>query len=214
MKLYSIKKGNFYFRGDKFQPCILQYSLVLLGIVLSIVMSNSLFMLISLVSFFGFYAFIQGQTVSDSIRVYFFQNCEYQLSENYDQVNKLYGFSEGFHHWNSARIGWRCVDGENIELLAYCYINGKRIIKPMIKCKTNTWVFCNIQNKSSKYVFKALSPNNQSITVSVDKDKSFSFYSLFKLFIYRLFPYFGGKMPAPHDMNLYTIKLKTEKNEK
>ena len=84
----------------------------------------------------------------------------------------------------------------------------------MIKCKTDTWVFCNIQNKSSKYVFKALSPNNQSITVSVDKDKGFSFYSLFKLFIYRLFPYFGGKMPAPHDMSLYTIKLKTEKNEK
>ena len=98
----------------------------------------------------------------------------------------------------------------NIELLAYCYVNGKRVIKPLIKCKTESWVFCNIQNKNSKYVFKALSPNNQSVTVSIDKETKFSVYSLFKLFIYRLYPYFGGKIAAPHDMNLYLIKLETE----
>jgi hypothetical protein len=214
MKLYSVKKGKYYFQGDKFQICILQYALTLIGIVLAIYFYSWLIALISVISFFAFYSFLQSETISDSIRVYFFQNCTYKLTENYDQVNKLYGFSEGFHHWNSARIGWRCTDGENIELLAYCYINGKRVIKPMITCKSDSWVFCNIQNKTNKYVFKALSPNNQSITVSVDKEKSFSYYSLFKLFIYRLFPYFGGKISAPHDMNIYTIRLKTEKNER
>jgi len=211
MKLYSVKKGKYYFQGDKFQICILQYALTLIGIVLAIYFSSWLIALISVISFFAFYSFLQSKTISDSIRVYFFQNCTYKLTENYDQVNKLYGFSEGFHHWNSARIGWRCTDGENIELLAYCYINGERVIKPMITCKPDSWIFCNIQNKTNKYVFKALSPNNQSITVSVDKDKSFSYYSLFKLFIYRLFPYFGGKISAPHDMNIYMIRLKTEK---
>ena len=133
MKLYSVKKGNHYFRGDKIQPSFAQYGLMLLGIIAAIAFGNWWFILGVVVVFFAFYNLIQSEEVFDSIRVYFFPNCTYQLSENYDQVNKLYGFSEGFHHWNSARTGWRCVDGENIELLAYSYINGKRIIKPMIK---------------------------------------------------------------------------------
>ena len=207
MKLYSIKKGKYYFRGDKIQPVLLQYPLTIAAIIMSFVLGNWWLLIAAPVIFFAFYSLIQSEAVSDSVRVYFFPSCTYRLSENYDQVNKLYGFSEGFHHWNSARIGWRCVDGENIELLAYCYINGQRVIKPMIKCKPETWVFCNIQNKNSKYVFKALTPNNQSITVSVDKDKKFSVYNLFKLFMYKLYPYFGGKIAAPHDMSLYIIKL-------
>ena len=211
MKLYSIKKGKYYFKGDKMQPAILQYGLVFASLILAIVLGNWWFVLGAAAIFFAFYSLYQSELVSDSVRVYFFPNCTYQLSENYDQVNKLYGFSEGFHHWNSARIGWRCIDGENIELLAYCYVNGKRIIKPMIKCKPDSWVFCNIQNKNSKYVLKALSPNNQSITVSIDKDKKFYIYDLFKLFMYRLYPYFGGKIAAPHDMNLYIIKLEMQK---
>lgn len=210
MKLYSIKKGRHYFKGDRIQPALFQYGLTLLGIILSFVFINWWFLFGAAIVFFIFYHLIKSETTSDSIRVYFFKNCVYKLTENYDQINKLYGFSEGFHHWNSARIGWRCMDGENIELLAYCYIDGHRIIKPMIKCKPESWVFCNIQSKNSKYVLKALIPNKQSITVSIDKPKKLSIYSLFKLFIYKLYSYFGGKVAAPQDMNLYIIKLHME----
>ena len=87
MKLYSVKKGKYYFRGDKFQTCILQYALTLIGIVLAISFSSWLIALISFISFFAFYSFLQSETISDSIRVYFFQNCTYKLTENYDQVN-------------------------------------------------------------------------------------------------------------------------------
>ena len=213
MNLYTVNQGKYYFKGDKFQFAYVQYALFLIGIILGIVLGSWWYIFGAVFIFSAFYFIFSAQTETDSSRVYFYPNCKYQLSENYDQVNKLFGFSEGFHHWNSARIGWRCTDGEFIELIAYAYIDGVRVIKPMIKCKTETWVFCSIQNKSSKYVFKALSPNNQSITISIDKSKKISIYSFFKLFIYRLFPYFGGKIPAPHKMDLSLIKL-TFQNEK
>lgn len=207
MERYSIKQGKYYFKGDKMQSAILQYTSTTSLIVASIICGNWWFLLGALICFFSFFIFLEGEIKMNSVRVFFEKECAYKLTDNFDQVNKLFGFSQGFHHWNSARIGWRCTDGENIELLAYSYINGKRIIKPMIKCKTETWVFCNIQNKPTKYVFKALTPNNQSITVSIDKDRKLSIYSFFKLFIYRLFPYFGGKISAPHDMSLCLTKL-------
>lgn len=206
MHLYKVQKGKHYFKGYKWQLTILQYSLTLLGIVTASVFGNWWYALGTLVVFLIFVSIISVKLQSESIRAYFSPMCAYQISENYDQVNKLFGFSEGFHHWNSARIGWRCTDGRLIELVAYCYIDGVRVIKPMIKCRTEAWVFCNIQNKSGKYVFKALSPN-QSITVSVDKSKKLSIYSFFKLFMYKLYPYFGGKIAAPQDMSIYITKL-------
>lgn len=148
------------------------------------------------------------KTIVYSKRVYFTTSCLYRLNENYDQVNKLFGFSEGYHHWNSARIGWRCVDGATIELLAYCYIDGERIIKPLLSCKPNTWVFCNIQNQDSRYVFKVFNSKDKLASAVVEKKSKRSFYSFFKLFIYNLYPYFGGKIPAPRDMNIYIIPLK------
>lgn len=207
MELYTVKKGKYYFQGDRWQPALLQYSLILICSILAIIFKNWWLIAAIPIIFFCFFAFLENKIKMESRRVFFLPTCKYQLSTNYDQVNKLFGFAEGFHHWNSARIGWRCTDGENIELLAYCYINGLRVIKPLIKCKTENWIFCNIQSKGSKYVFKALDPQHNSITVSVDKDKKLTIYSFFKLFIYKLLPYFGGSISAPHDMGLYLINL-------
>ena len=208
MEVYSVKKGKFYFNGDKIQPIFFQYILTFILIFFSIRLHGWIELIAAIAFYVYITLFIKKETKMDSMRVYFLPNCTYQLSTNYDQVNKLFGFSEGYHHWNSARIGWRCTDGEKIELLAYAYINGQRIIKPMITCRPETWVFCNIQNQPSKYIFKALDPSGNNITVSIDKPKKISIYSFFKLFIYRLFPYFGGSISAPHDMKLYLLKLK------
>jgi len=208
MKLYSIKKGKHYFNGYKMQPAFLQYGLTLLSIFISIEFGSWWFIMLAVAIFTGFTSLLRSDIVFDSVRVCFSKNCTYKLTENFDQINKLYGFSEGFHHWNSARIGWRCVNGVDIELLAYCYLNGKRTSKQLLICKADEWVFCSIQNKNSKYVFRVIVNENQVITASVDKDKKFSIYSLFKLFIYRLYPYFGGKISAPHDMDIQLIKLK------
>lgn len=210
MELYEVKKEKHYFRGDKFQPLLIPYILFFIGLIVGICIGNYLitlgFVLISLL--YG--TFIEDNFRRVSMRTYFLPSCLYQLSANYDQVNKLFGIAEGFHHWNSARIGWRCTDGEKIELMAYAYVYGKRVMKPMIKCKAQQWIFCHIENKPSKYVFKALTANGQSITVSIDKPKKLFIYGFFKLFMYRLYPYFGGKIAAPHNMSLYLIKLRQE----
>lgn len=210
MELYNVKKGKHYFKGDKTQSSLLLYILAILGIGVGALLNSWTVIFCCTLIFLSCITLVQDIHKSTSMRAYFYPSCLYQLSTNFDQVNKLFGISEGFHHWNSARIGWRCLDGEEIEILAYAYVNGKRIIKPMIKCKAQEWVFLHIENKRSKYVFKALTPNSQSITISIDKITKITVYSLFKLFMYKLYPYFGGKQSAPHDMSLYLVKLKTE----
>lgn len=208
MKLYSIKKGKYYFKGSKFQPIIWPIAITIASLVLSIIFSNIIYFIISLAISSLFLLEAKKKTIVFSKRVYFSSSCLYRLNENYDQINKLFGFSEGYHHWNSARIGWRCTDGANIELLAYCYVDGVRISKTLLTCKPDTWVFCNIQNQDSKYIFKAFNSKDKLRTAVVEKNSKWSFYSLFKLFIYNLYPYFGGKIPAPRDMGIYMISLK------
>ncbi len=205
MSLYTVKKGKHYFKGNRMQPVFLQYGLTLLAIILGITLGSWWYVLAALVIFICFNSSVTSEFVSETVKVYFQSNCIYKLTENYDQINKLYGFSEGFHHWNSARIGWRCVDGKKIELLAYAYIDGVRITKSMAKVSPESWILCNIQNQSSKYVFKVVTIN-QNVTISLDKGKKSFLYSFFKLFMYRLYPYFGGKISAPNNMNLYLVR--------
>lgn len=207
MSLYTIKKGKFYSKGNKMQPLYMQYGLLILGIVLGITLDSWWYILGGLMAFICINSLALSETASDTRKVYFSPSCAYKrLPTNYDQVNKLYGFSEGHHQKNSARIGWRCTDGVNIELVAYAYVDGVNIRKPMIKVPTETWVLCNIQNQANKYVFKAISLKNQSVTITIEKGKKTLLSRFLKLFMYRLFPYFGGKIPAPNDMSLQLIK--------
>lgn len=208
MKLYTIKRGKFYSTGSRPQPILFPIGIFLAGIISSLIFGNILPVLVSLIPAAIILLNLKKKTIVYSRRVNFTNSCVYKLSENYDQVNKLFGFSEGYHHWNSARFGWRCTDGENIELLAYCYVNGKRVIQPLLKCKPGTWVFCNIQNKDSEYVFKTFNEKGKLATARIEKEAKKSIYGLFKLFIYNLYPYFGGKIPAPRNMNIYMIPLK------
>jgi len=135
-----------------------------------------------------------------NFRAYFWENCIYQLTENYDQVNKLYGLSQGMHHNNSARFGWRCTDGKKIEILAYCYVNGERIIKPLLKIKPGEWAHCYLDVNEDNYKFKIIAQNGDAMVSTIAKTTDF-------LLGYKLFPYFGGKIPAPHDMRIDIKKL-------
>ena len=49
---------------------------------------------------------------------------------NQHDINKLIGFSDcnSMHHDNSARFGWRWLH-DQLEIHAYCYINGTRVSK-------------------------------------------------------------------------------------
>jgi hypothetical protein len=75
-------------------------------------------------------------------------------------VNKLYGFSEGLsNQYNSARIGWRWLDGE-LQLFAYVYLKGTLLRDPVsydppfIKSvPIDTEVSCSIAISGSSYIF-------------------------------------------------------------
>ena len=147
-------------------------------------------------------------TFKDQIRFQclFDESCVYDLksNDNYD-INKLYGFGTSFHHhMQSARVGWRCLDNKNIQLVSYTY-DGK------------SW-----KNRLKEQVLGTVRPG-QAFTCTItigdnlyrydfhSEDEKNSVYDP----IYRkcwpirhiLFPYFGGNMPAPHDMSLEVTRV-------
>lgn len=202
---YKIKKGQYYFLGPKYWLPLIQIIVFLLFSVLAITI-NPWFYLASAVSYVIFYYFIRKQLSNMSYVAYFFSNCKYKLSENYDQINKLFGVSNTYHHWNSARIGWRCLDYENIELLAYCYVNGKRLYKKIATVQTNTDIKCSIRLEKDQYVFGVISGDKINETCVIPRSKN----KISDIFMYKLYPYFGGSIPAPHFMKIHLERLKNE----
>ena len=156
-----------------------------------------------------------------SVKVCFRENCLYNLTENYNQINKLTGQSfklfpwydkiEGKirpgHHKDSVRIGWRCVDGDNIELLAYVYIDGARSHKTLLSVKPETWTHIKFSESQSYYTFIVMSEDGEGSTRKFKKTTTKK--GILGLFIHRLYPYFGGSVAAPHQMR---IDLKYENN--
>ncbi len=115
-------------------------------------------------------------------------------------ANKLWGFSEGFsNQYNSARIGWRWLNGQ-LQLLAYVYVKGTLIRDPIsydppvIKAvQIGSEVNCSIAVSGSKYIFTV-----DGTVVQTARGVSSGTYSG-----YQQYPYFGGNLTAPHLINIY-----------
>jgi hypothetical protein len=208
MRTYKVRPNEHYFKGPKMQLIYLQISLCLVSVLISMLTGNCYWLIAFPILLFGFSGYLSDKTGTFYFKAKFDNDCLYQLKENYDQINKLYGFSTGFHHHNSARFGWRCVDNETIEILAYCYINGKRISKTIMNVKPGDWTVFSIQSKTDKYVFRVMSNKNPGKICIINKEKGSLKYELLKLFIYKLFPYFGGRVPSPKEMNISILDLK------
>lgn len=130
------------------------------------------------------------------VDVKMYSDCWFPMS-NPDSyaINKLIGWSMGYHHNNSFRIGWRPAGSFGyIELFFYLYIDGKRFERFF------TTVPC---NKLFRLCL-ALGKNN-TITASIDDSvvmiSGYSFNNIPKLG-YILFPYFGGKNRAPYNIHI------------
>ena len=136
----------------------------------------------------------------------FDNSCLYSFNDNdiYD-INKLFGYTTmWYHHYQSARIGWRCLDGENIQLLTYSYNAGHRHNGEhdfLGQVKPNEIFTCTIEDKeyAYKYTFE-----KEGEEPSIFFDNKEPDWFPFKYF---LFPYFGGNKTAPHDMKFYINKL-------
>ena len=112
------------------------------------------------------------------------------IPENQYDINKLYGFSEGFNHqYNSARIGWAFNDGA-LRLYAYAYNKGLRQSQEITTVSIGADVSCSIAVSGFSYIFTV---NN----VSVRLPRALSTSSASG---YQLYPYFGGDEVAPQNI--------------
>lgn len=125
-------------------------------------------------------------------------------------VNKLFGFSIGYHHNNSHRFGWNVIDGK-IHIQSYSYINKIRIIKDICVIKPET-----------KYKFTIFTNDpgtNVTFTVVTAVDGVYSEMEVGSVTIptncrggsemvfgYKLWPYFGGTKVAPQEINILLNK--------
>lgn len=147
-----------------------------------------------------------GFTFRNSIRfrAKFDKSCLYTIKgiDKYD-INKLFGFSTTWYlHRQSARVGWRCLDGKTIQLITYSYHAGLRepqemdilgVVNPDEKFE------CDIIDLERSYLYKFKILNSlENIVVYEDAKKPDWFF-----FHYFLYPYFGGNKTAPHDMKIY-----------
>ena len=141
-----------------------------------------------------------GLTVKNGFeyKIKFNPNCLYDLKslDNYD-CNKLCGVSTSYTHIEqSARIGWRCIDGENIQIMTFVHDKGT-FLEPQLLgvVSPNEWFECSIDILGDTFLFLFSSKNIENeIEIKVSKKA----YTL----KYKLGFYFGGNNTAPNDMNV------------
>lgn len=116
------------------------------------------------------------------------------LEENQADINKLMGFADcnSKHHENSARFGWRWYEGQ-LEIHAYCYVNGERVNTIIGTVPLHEKVDYLIHLSDSQYVFQL--GNEEPVIITRGNVCNIGIY-------YMLYPYFGGDEVAPHDINI------------
>ncbi len=137
---------------------------------------------------------LQSNTLSFSAKfnetaTYLFEDAGLQ-----DSKNKLLGFSDcnSLHHDNSARFAWQWYK-DQLEIYAYCYVNGERAEKFIGVVKLHEINRYQLKVTDENYVFQLNNQEPISITRGNVCDKGI---------YYMLWPYFGGTIPAPHDVHI------------
>ena len=131
-------------------------------------------------------------------------SCRYQLDgTDYDHdydVNKLVGLSTTLNHHNqSARLGWRCVDGQRFELLPYTYALGARVTTDTLLATVAAGdeFRCRIEDVETHYRYHLWTFQGY-VTHEVAKKPDRLWFD----FHLKLHPYFGGTRVAPHRMTI------------
>ena len=122
--------------------------------------------------------------------------------DKYD-INKLFGFSSGLHHKNSARFGWVVVEKE-IFIYSYCYIDKKRVSQFITKINYNGRYKFSILDVDSEYVFTVSNidtKESRHLTQEKGSQKTFRFG-------YKLWQYFGGNLKSPENITISLTKAK------
>jgi hypothetical protein len=133
------------------------------------------------------------------LNVKFSSTCLFTKRDNDDKdINKLYGFSYGFHHKNSVRLGWVPDFGsKQIKIYYYHYNNGKLSYGEITRVPVNEFFPCNIQVFDDRVRYQVKSE-------IVEKKFARPSFPLG----YWLRPYFGGNNTAPHEMRIFVDDVK------
>ena len=119
------------------------------------------------------------------------------IPENQYDINKLWGFSEGFNNqFNSARVGWSWNDGA-LRLYAYVYSNGIRYSQEITSVDIGSDINCSIKVAAGSYIFTV-----NGISVTMPRAATGTKASGFQQY-----PYFGGDETAPHLITIYITNL-------
>lgn len=136
------------------------------------------------------------QTDVLQFRAYFDSSAIYLFDDNglQDSKNKLMGFSDCNvdHHENSARFAWQWFDNK-LEIYAYCYVNGQRVEKFLGVTELNTADIYTLTLTDKSYIF---SFKDNQVTIPRGTACQEGIYMM-------LWPYFGGTLPAPHDVSIF-----------
>jgi len=132
---------------------------------------------------------LRFQAKFDGSAIYDFRQEGFQ-----DSKNKLFGFSDcnDLHHQNSARFAWQWMD-ERLEIFAYCYVDGERVEAFVGTVELNTYNDYRISISEEHYEFQL----NGGEPVRIKRGSVCE-----RGVYYKLWPYFGGTLPAPHDVTI------------
>jgi hypothetical protein len=125
-----------------------------------------------------------------SFDVTFTPSCRYHIGKEQGDNNKLFGV--GYlptHKINSVRFGWwynTAVD--SIEITAYSYRNGVRSMLPMARVAIN---------ETNRYTIRM---NRDAHNLEISGKAKAEVLTKSSAVMYMLHPYFGGDLPAPHDI--------------
>lgn len=131
-----------------------------------------------------------------AFRATFDSSARYTLSDPTQQsnINKLMGFSDcsTHHHTNSARFGWRWYNGR-LEIHAYCYADSVRVHQYIGTVNIGEENLYEITATTDAYDFSINGEENVSIPRAESCNGGMN---------YLLYPYFGGSVPAPHEVRI------------
>lgn len=134
--------------------------------------------------------------------VIFTESCIYEIPNDIEfDTNKLIGISDSYIHLNhSVRIGWRYYKGQ-LEILSYVRKNKVIHLQHMCYVEINQPYFFSVEIKNDRYILICKKVGGVYKPVNVEVSRTSDYNGI----RYKLFPYFGGNNPAPHDI---TIKIK------
>lgn len=132
------------------------------------------------------------------VKFRFLDGCWFPLKVKDDYaVNKLCGWSYGWHHKNSIRCGWTPnKEQDKIDLFFYIYSNGERHIHSFCTIDIRTEYSLEIDLIINLLSFSIRSDSSPSTILSYYYEKPKSKLG------YMLFPYIGGNLPAHTDTKI------------